>query len=256
MGTGSILLSAGFANLNLIRLESKEVTFGVDGFLKYHLFGHELWLTTTHISLVIIMLVLVIFAIIANRIIKNADPDKSPGMFLNMIEYLVEAVDNLTKANMGERGYKFSNYIGTLAIFILISNISGLVGLRPPTADYGVTLALALITFVLIHYNGFKYQKMKHITDLFHPALLTPINIIGEIATPLSMSLRLFGNILSGTVMMGLIYGLLPMLLQCFIFPVFGVLHAYFDVFSGAIQTYVFCMLTMVFIKQAFGDED
>ncbi len=256
MGIGSILLSAGFANLNLIRPESEEVTFGVDGFLKYELFGHELYLTTTHISLVIIMLILVIFAVIANRVIKNADPDKPPGMFLNVVEYLVEAVDNLTKSNMGERGYKFSNYIGTLAIFVLISNISGLVGLRPPTADYGATLALALITFVLIHYNGFKYQKAKHITDLFHPVLLTPINIIGEIATPLSMSLRLFGNILSGTVMMGLIYGLLPMLLQFFIFPVFGVLHAYFDVFSGAIQTYVFCMLTMVFIKQAFGDED
>lgn len=256
MGTGSILLSAGFANLNLVMPETEEVTFGVDGFLKYELFGHKLWLTTTHIGLVIIILLLVAFAIVANRVIKNADPDKPPGMFLNVIEYLVEAVDNLTKSNMGERGYKFSNYIGTLGVFILVSNISGLVGLRPPTADYGVTLALALITFVLIHYNGFKYQKAKHITDLFHPLLLTPINIIGEIATPLSMSLRLFGNILSGTVMMGLIYGLIPKLLQYFMWPIFGTLHVYFDVFSGAIQTYVFCMLTMVFIKQAFGDED
>lgn len=256
MGIGGILLSAGTANPDLVEKSSEEITFGVDGFLKYSLFGHDFWLTTTHVSLVIIMLTLIIFAVIANRVIKKADPDKTPGMFLNMIEYLVEAVDNLTKSNMGERGYKFSNYIGTLGVFILFSNISGLFGLRPPTADYGVTLALALITFVLIHYNGFKYQKAKHVTDLFRPLLLTPINIIGEIATPLSMSLRLFGNILSGTVMMGLLYGLIPMLLQKFIWSVFGTLHAYFDVFSGAIQTYVFCMLTMVFIQQAFGDED
>ena len=118
------------------------------------------------------------------------------------------------------------------------------------------TLSLALITFVLIHYNGFKYEKAGHVTKLFQPVLLTPINIIGEIATPLSMSLRLFGNVLSGTVMMGLIYGLLPKLLQLFIWPVFGALHAYFDVFSGAIQTYVFCMLTMTFIAQTFGEEE
>lgn len=255
MGKGSVLLSGGFGNMNLIYAESKEITFGVDGYLKYSLFGHDFWLTTTHIGLIIILVTLTIFAVIANRVIKKANPDDVPGVFLNMIEYLVEAIDNLTKSNMGSRGYKFSNYIGTLGLFILVSNISGLFGLRPPTADYGVTLALALITFVLIHYNGFKYQKMKHLTDLFHPLPLTPINIIGELATPLSLSLRLFGNILSGTVMMGLIYGLLPYLLQVFIWPLFGTLHVYFDIFSGAIQTYVFCMLTMVFISNTFVEE-
>lgn len=257
MGKGSALLSGGFSNLNLIYAETakEDITFGVDGFFKYKLFGQEFWLTTTHIALVIIMLTIIIFAVIANRAIKKANPEDVPGPFLNLIEYLVEAVDNLTKANMGEKGYRFSNYIGTLAIFILLSNISGLFGLRPPTADYGVTLALALMTFVLIHYNGFKYQKASHVTDLFKPLPLAPINIIGEFATPLSLSLRLFGNILSGTVMMGLIYGLLPMMLQIFIWPLFGTLHIYFDIFSGAIQTFVFCMLTMVFISNTFGDE-
>ena len=246
MGTGSNLLSGIGAGI----IRNEEVQFGVDGYLKV---GSDLYLTTTHISILIIMAIIIIFALIANRAIKKADPDKVPGTFLNIIEYLVESVDNLTKANMGPRGYRFSNYIGTIAIFIIVSNLSGLIGLRPPTADYGVTLGLALITFVLIHYNGFKYQKIKHVTNLFKPLLLSPINIIGEIATPISMSLRLFGNILSGTVMMGLIYGLLPKFLL-FFWP--GVLHAYFDLFSGAIQTYVFCMLTMVFISQAFGDDD
>ena len=251
MGPGSVFRTV------VLAASDSEVTFGVDGLLKYELFGQELWITNTHISLLLVVLTLTIFALFANRAIKAADPNEVPGTFLNIVEYLVETVDNLTRANMGEKhGWKFSNYIGTLFAFLLVANLSGLFGLRPPTADYGVTLGLALITFVLIHYNGFKYEKAGHVGKLFQPLLLTPINIIGEIATPLSMSLRLFGNILSGTVMMGLLYGLLPKLLQFFIWPIFGGLHVYFDVFSGAIQSYVFCMLTMVFISQCFGEED
>ena len=235
----------------------QDVDVGITGFVSYELFGQTLYLTTTHVGLVIILLAFVVFALVANRALKKADPYKSPSGLVNVLEMLVEMLDNLTKENMGEKhGWKFSNYIGTLFAFILVCNISGLLGLRAPTADYGTTLGLALITFVLIHYNGFKYQKMRHITDLFHPIVLSPINIIGEFATPLSMSLRLFGNILSGTVMLGLIYGLLPKLLLFFISPIMGVLHAYFDGFSGAIQTYVFCMLTMVFISQNFDTDE
>ena len=251
MGPGSVF------RMGILAASESKVTFGVDGLLRYELFGQELWITNTHISLLLVVLTLTIFALFANRAIKKADPNEVPGTFLNIIEYLVETVDNLTRNNMGDKHFsKFSNYIGTLFAFLLVANLSGLFGLRPPTADYGVTLGLALITFVLIHYNGFKYEKAGHVTKLFQPLLLTPINIIGEIATPMSMSLRLFGNILSGTVMMGLLYGLLPKLLQFFIWPVFGGLHAYFDVFSGAIQSYVFCMLTMVFISQCFGEEE
>ncbi len=233
-----------------------DVDIGITGYFHFEVGGQTLWITTTHVSLLIVVIALTVFALIANRAIKRANPESVPGPFLNVIELLVEAVDNLTKSNMGKRGCRFSNYIGTLFIVVIVCNISGLFGLRPPTADYGVTLPLALITFVMIHYNGFKYEKAGHVTKLFKPVLLTPINIIGEVATPLSMSLRLFGNILSGTVMMGLLYGLLPKLLQAFIWPVFGVLHVYFDVFSGAIQAYVFCMLTMVFIAQNFPEDE
>ena len=251
MGPGSVF------RMGIRAAAESKVTFGVDGLYKYEVFGQELWITNTHVSLLLVVLTLTIFSVFANRAIKKADPNEVPGMFLNIIEYLVELVDGLTRNNMGEKHFsKFSNYIGTLFAFLLVANLSGLFGLRPPTADYGVTLGLALITFVMIHYNGFKYEKAGHVTKLFQPILLTPINIIGEIATPMSMSLRLFGNILSGTVMMGLLYGLLPKLLQFFIWPIFGGLHAYFDVFSGAIQSYVFCMLTMVFISQCFGEEE
>ncbi|SHM46096.1 F-type H+-transporting ATPase subunit a [Anaerosporobacter mobilis DSM 15930] len=252
MYQGIATVSGSFTKMGLLRA-SQEVDFGITGYQEYTLFGHELYLTTTHISIIVVMLALIIFALVANRVIKKADPNKVPGTFLNIIEYIVEAIDNLTVANMGSKhGHKFSNYIGTLFMFILLSNLSGLFGLRPPTADYGTTLALALITFAMIHYNGFKYQKASHVTNLFKPLLLSPINIIGEIATPLSLSLRLFGNILSGTVLTGLIYGLLPKLLTL-VWP--GALHAYLDVFSGTIQAYVFCMLTMVFVSNTFEEE-
>lgn len=252
MYQGIATVSGSFAKMGLVR-PTQEVDFGITGYQEYTLFGHELYFTTTHISIIVVMLALIIFALVANRVIKKADPNKVPGTFLNIIEYIVEAIDNMTVANMGSKhGHKFSNYIGTLFMFILLSNLSGLFGLRPPTADYGTTLALALITFVMIHYNGFKYQKAGHVTSLFKPLLLSPINIIGEIATPLSLSLRLFGNILSGTVLMGLIYGLLPKFLTL-VWP--GALHVYFDVFSGSIQAYVFCMLTMVFVSNTFEEE-
>ena len=146
---------------------------------------------------------------------------------------------------MGKHAVKYRNYIGTLFIFLLIANISGLLGLRPPTADYGVTLPLGLITSVLVQYNNIKWNKFGAFTNLFKPLpFLFPINLIGEVAQPISISLRLFGNVVSGTVIMGLIYGLLYKI--AWFWP--GILHAYFDVFSGAIQTYVFCMLTMVWI--------
>lgn len=247
-------ISKGLPAMNFIRADSA-VDLGTNGYLKYQLFGQDLYITTTHISLFLVCLTLMVFAVFASRAVKKADPYEAPGTFVNILELLVQALDNLVISNMGKKhGPKFANYIGTLAVFILLSNLSGLFGLRAPTADYGVTLPLALITFVLIQYNGFKYQKLGKVKGWFEPIFLFfPINIIGEFATPVSLSLRLFGNILSGSVMLGLVYGLLPKVLTL-VWPAF--LHAYLDVFSGAIQTFVFCMLTMVFVADAIGEEE
>lgn len=251
---GIALMLSGLPGRANLMQASSDVSLGAKGYASYHLFGQELYITTTHISTLIVMAVLIAFAFAANRAIKNADPNKVPGPFLNVIELLVEQLDGLVISNMGaKQGPKFANYVGTIAAFILVSNISGLFGLRPPTADYGVTLPLALVTWVMIQFNGFKYQKFGKIKGLFEPFFLFfPINLISEFATPVSMSLRLFGNILSGTVMMALIYGLLPKVLTL-VWP--AALHAYLDLFSGAIQTFVFIMLTMVFIADAIGDE-
>ncbi len=222
------------------------VDFMIHGLVKIHLFGQEFWITTTHVSVGIVMLVLLIFALIANRKIRQGKD--IPDTFQNIVEWMVESLDSMVANTMGKRGKIFRNYIGTIFLFILISNISGLFGLRPPTADFGTTLCLGLITFGLIQYNNIKFNRGRAFTDLFKPLpFLFPINLIGELAVPISLSLRLFGNVLSGTVLMALIYGLLPIFVKLGL-P--AVLHVYFDVFSGCIQTYVFCMLTMVFISQ------
>jgi F-type H+-transporting ATPase subunit a len=235
---------------NLLASSGSDVDFMIHGLFSYQLFGQTFWITTTHVSILIVMLVILIFAVAARIVISHAS--EYPTGFQNVVELVVEMLDNMVESSMGVHAKKFRNYIGSIFIFIFLSNISGLFGLRPPTADYGVTLPLGLITFALIQYNNIKYNKFGAFTDLFKPLpLLFPINLIGEIATPFSLSLRLFGNVLSGTVMMALIYSLLAK----FAIGWPGILHIYFDVFSGAIQTYVFCMLTMVFIYQKMPEE-
>lgn len=234
---------------------STDVDVMIHGLVKYNFFGHEVWITTTHVSLLLVVLILCGFSIAAGRAMKKGT--EVPGGFQNFIEMIVDMLDGMVNSSMGKNAPKFYNYIGTVFIFILFSNISGLLGLRPPTADYGVTFPLGVLTFILIHFNQFKYQKPKAIwADMCSPLppwlpIWFPINVISEIAVPISLSLRLFANILSGTIMMALIYGLLGMIATAW--P--AALHVYFDLFSGAIQTYVFCMLTMTYINNAIGDE-
>ena len=229
----------------MVGILAADADFMIHCLMKLNIFGQEVYLTTTHVSLLIICVGLVLLALVVR--IKLRDTEGKPGRFQNAIEMGIEMLDGMVKGSMGRSAATYRNYIGVLFLFLLFSNLSGLLGLRPPTADYGVTFPLGIITFVLIQYNNIKWNKVGAFTDLFKPLpFLFPINLIGEIAVPFSLSLRLFGNVLSGTVIMALIYGLLSKV--AFLWP--GVLHAYFDIFSGAIQTYVFCMLTMVFISQ------
>ncbi|MGN0312185.1 MAG: F0F1 ATP synthase subunit A [Lachnospiraceae bacterium] len=232
-----------------------DVDFMIHGLFQYELFGQKLWITTTHVCTLIVMLILVIFALVVNIKLRKVKPEDEPKGLINACEIIVEKLDGMVINSMGEKHYrKFVNYIGTIFGFILLSNISGLLGLRPPTADYGVTFPLAIITFCLIHYNQFKYQKIKGvIAGLCDPwPIWAPINIVSDFAVPISLSLRLFANVLSGTAIMALIYALLNKF--ALIWP--AALHFYFDLFSGAIQTYVFSMLTMTYITNAIGEEN
>ncbi len=231
--------------INNLPLSFSEPDFMIKGIYKINFAGQDLWIGTTTISLFIVSIILIIFALFARNALLHATD--VPGTFQNIIEFLVEVLESIGKSVLGDNTPRFLNYIGTIFLFILLSNFSGLLGLRNPTADYGVTFLLGLITFFIVQYQGFKNHGYKHITGLFQPLpVLFPINVIGEFANPISISLRLFANLLSGVVMMGLWYGMMPIFMKIGI-P--AILQVYTDVFSGAIQTYVFCMLSMVYIN-------
>ena len=238
------------APMMLAASSGDDVDFMVHGLIPLKFFGHKVWITTTHVTTLIVMVFIIVLALIARHAVLHGD--EKPSGLQNFVEMIVEMLDNLVKGSMGRHWRPFVNYIGTIMVFIFFANTSGLFGLRPPTADYGVTLPLGVMTFAIIHFNKFKYQKVSGvIKGLCEPwPFWAPINIIGDVAVPISLSLRLFANVLSGTVMMALVYGLLKW------FAVFwpAALHVYFDLFSGAIQTYVFCMLTMTYVADAIGD--
>lgn len=242
-------------NNAILMSSSSDIDFMIHGIFSYEVFGQTCWITTTHVCALIVMAFLIIFAAVAKHKMEKAT--EVPDGFQNVLELIVESLDGVVGGVMGKNSHRFVNYISTIFIFILMSNISGVFGLRPPTADYGVTLALGLITFGLIHVNQFRYHSLKTIwVDMCSPLppwlpIWFPINLISEIAVPISLSLRLFANVLSGTVMMALVYGLLGWIAT--IWP--AALHVYFDLFSGAIQTYVFCMLTMTYINQQLETE-
>ena len=239
-------------------LSTDNIDFMIHGLFSYELFGHEVWITTSHVCILIVMLLLIGFAFAANRVFVGADSMAVPSGFQNVVEFIIELLQKMVEGSMGKKfAPRYFNYLATIFMFILLSNISGLLGLRPPTADYGTTLPLALITFCLIHFAQFKHNSLKSIwVDMCSPLppwlpIWFPINLISECAVPVSLSLRLFANVLSGTVIMALVYGLLSKI--AIAWP--SVLHIYFDLFSGCIQTYVFTMLTMTYISQQLNDD-
>lgn len=213
---------------------------------------------TEFISLWIITLALILFVIYAGHKIKQADPREKPKGVVTVALMYIEMMDKLTSENMGSKFVRaFGPYIGTVALYICTCNLIGLLGLPAPTSNLSVTLVLAFISWCIIQGVSIKENKLSgYIKGFFEPFFLfLPINIFGKLGPLVSMSLRLFGNILVGGVLMSLVYSatsllcnlLLPMLPLNIIGPIIApVLHAYFDVFAGVIQTYIFISLTTV----------
>lgn len=221
----------------------------------------EVYITESMINSWVICGWIILAAVIIRILIRN--PQKVPSKVQNAIEFVVDSLDKFTVSTMGKHGMTFSSFYAGMFLYILLSNLSGLfVGpnfnsgvkwelgfMRPPTADIAVTFALAMITFFMT--QGFA-MKEKGVGGWFKglldpiPALL-PLNIVGELANPVSLSFRLFGNILGGTIIMGLFYQL-PWFAKIGV-PVF--LHAYFDIFAGGLQAFIFIMLSMTFVSSA-----
>ncbi|MFV0395715.1 MAG: F0F1 ATP synthase subunit A [Coprobacillaceae bacterium] len=200
----------------------------------------------------IIIAGLCIFFVYAGNKIKAANPLEKPKGLVLVCETGVEMIYNYMKTIMPrnfERSYY--PYFAMIFLYVVVSNWSGLIGFTPPTSSYSVTLAITLITFVLIQHQAIKKKGgLTYIKDMIWP----PTNIFGVLAPLISLSMRLFGNILSGSIIMTLVYGFTSWLSGLlipidFIGPFLGgILHIYFDIFSGAIQTVVFVTLSSIFI--------
>ena len=212
----------------------------------FDLFGVEVWITETIVNTWIIMAALILFAVVVRILARRFKT--VPAGFQNAVEAVIEAFDNIVKSTAGERFMGLGNWYFMVFAFILVSNLSGIVGLRPPTADWATTFALALATFFLIQAMGIRHRKGKYLKSFFEPIFLFfPINLLGELSKPISLSFRLFGNVLAGLIITSLFYSL-PIYLH-FVLPV--ALHAVFDIFFGALQTYVFCVLSLSFVSSA-----
>lgn len=218
---------------------------------------------------IIIVTLLIIFSFYAKRKIVTADPQNPTGL-VKGLEVAVTTVNGMVSSTMGEKFSYFAPYIGTLITYIACANLISLTGLTAPTSDYNVTFGLAALTILYMHFKGFRSKGILGYikSSLFEPLpFMLPLNLIDLVAKPLSISLRLFGNILSGGILLSLVYSSLQAIPVGIIrfsesvqFSVLGTvltavilpfLHAYFDVFVGLVQSYVFTLLTMIYISEA-----
>ena len=185
-------------------------------------------------------------------------------------EWIVEKVQNLVDENMGERFKNYAPFIAAIMALSAFSSLACLVGLYSPTSDVNVVAGWAILVFILITYYKLKGGLGNYLKGFLEPVpLFLPCNIIGEFATPLSMSFRHYGNVLSGSVIATLVAAALQGLSQSLLgwLPGFlgdipflqiglpAILSMYFDIFSGLMQAFIFAMLTMLNIALNFPEE-
>ena len=217
------------------------------------------------ISIIVLTIVLSILFITVGRKLKKLNPDEVPkGLTRNLIFY-VETLNGYTVESMGEKhGKTMAAYIGSVFTFILLANMMGLLGFETPTSSLSVTLVFALISFILIQRASIQTNGFKgYIKGFFEPFFLFVIpNFFGAVAPLISLSLRLFGNVLSGSVIMTLVYTFAAWV-SSFLFGSgfnwFGViiapvLHLYFDLFSAFLQAFIFISLTQILISVEYQD--
>ena len=184
----------------------------------------------------------------------------------HIAEWVIEKVEAMVVGNMGEYFRGYTSFVLSILLLSGFSSLITLFGLYPPTSDINIVAGWAVLVFILITYYKFKCGPVQYIKGLADPVALLPLNLIGEVATPVSMAFRHYGNVLSGSViavlvatglqgLSKLLLGALPGFLGEFPFLQIGlpaVLSIYFDVFSGCLQAYIFAMLTMLYVSGGF----
>lgn len=190
----------------------------------------------------VIMAFMLILTICMTRNLKVQNPGKRQVI----LETAVCGLQNMVKGIIGEEGAGYVPYLVTVIVYIGISNIIGLFGMKPPTKDLNVTGALAIMSIILIEYSGIHAKGVKRWAKSFAEpvAVVAPLNVLEIFIRPLSLCMRLFGNVLGAFVVMELLKIIMPAILPI---P----FSLYFDIFDGLIQAYVFVFLTSLFIKEA-----
>ena len=215
------------------------------------LFFENHWLKEHHLVVVtytwFIMATLALFSFLATRRVSIL-----PGRFQNVTEVIVEGIDTFLTDTMGPEGRKFFPLIATLGIYILTSNLLGLIpGFESPTANLNTTVSLAVVVFAMTHIVGIQVHGIKYVKQFMGPVwwltpLMMPIEIISHLSRPLSLSVRLFGNIMGEDIVLAVVLLLVPLLVPL---PVFVLM-----IFTSCIQTVVFMLLTMMYIAGAMEE--
>ena len=237
---------------------------GAKIYFRIPFFGTYINITQTAISLIAVTVLLIVAAYFLGRNLKK----RKPGGWQIITEKLVSMLYGMVEDTMGKHNAKFAPYIGTLFLSSMIGSLLGMTQIfRSTTADLSVTLAWALVTSVMVWASNIKNFGFKAWLKGFTEPIvvMTPMNIVSEIAQPISLAFRHFGNVAGGGVLTSLVYaalaaasnllfGWLPGLLGNIPFLQAGIpafLSIYFDLFSGFVQAFVFCLLTMVYVGTA-----
>ena len=194
----------------------------------------------------IVMAVLLALSLVLTRNLRV----RSPGRVQAALEWAVQFLNSFVKTNIGTHWRPFAPWLGTVALYIGVSNLIGIFGLTPPTKDISVTAALAVMSMLLIYGAQFRYNgPLGGLKKFAEPMpLLLPINLMEVVIRPLALCMRLFGNILGAYIIMEMLKFVAPVILP-------AVFSIYFDLFDGLIQTVVFVFLTTLFTGEGIKDE-
>jgi len=209
-------------------------------------------------SVVGITVVLVILFMILGHFIKKVDPTKKTPMWLVPWILLVELINNFTKTNIGKRWKSYAPYFLALGIYLFVANTCSVFAMDNPTSYICVNAALAIITFFIVQITGLVSLGIKeYLKSFVGPVkamsfIMIPMNIISEFTLPISLTLRLLGNIVSGLVISLLIKGMLGLIA----IPVMPFINGVFDIFFGAIQAFIFVVLTIIFTSMKVDDKE
>lgn len=209
-------------------------------------------ITDSIISMWIIMAIIIIVALILSHNIKRVPKGKQ-----SLVEMFVELIRGICSDSIDKHAEHFIPFIGTMTLFLVVANmadipnviISGL-NFVPPTKDMSIVIGLAIISIASVIYAGIRFKKMSGWLKSFIQPLpiILPFKILDYLMKPISLSLRLFGNIAAGYLLMTMIFALVPVMLP-------GFTSLYFDVFDGILQAYIFVFLTSLYIGEAVEEE-